>query len=173
MVSKLLYFFPKWDEILPNYIHIFFNHQPVIHTPANSHIFLEDPVFVDHFLVGGLEDLDYFSIQLGILQIPTDFHEPSFFRGVGRKTTKQIYWMIFIYQFTTYKQDIPMTYPDTSIGYPMTLWKHFQWKPPAAPRKAHGIIEAMSLRQPLASVISARFRDRPWGGSLYKRLGHG
>ena len=27
---------------------------------------------------------------------------PWFFRGVGRKTTNQIYWIIFIYKFTTF-----------------------------------------------------------------------
>jgi hypothetical protein len=57
--------------------------------------------------------------------------------------------------------DIPMTYPH---------WyhQHFQWKPPAAPSSSPwDSHEAMSLRQPLASVISARFRDRPWGGNRF------
>ena len=41
---------------------------------------LKQPALEDHQLVGGLEHLDYFSIQLGIVT-PTD--ELIFFTGVG------------------------------------------------------------------------------------------
>jgi len=42
-------------------------------------------------LIGGLEHLDYFSIQLGII-IPTD--ELIFFRGVGISPTSNGFWAL-------------------------------------------------------------------------------
>ena len=52
-------------------------------------------------LVGGLEHGFYDFPYIGNVIIP-NWRNPSFFRGVGQPPTSN-YWIIFIYQFTTYK----------------------------------------------------------------------